>query len=70
MLYSIIPREEIWAETEEFSILEMKVNGCMVEVATYDANNGVVLRILSTDPQDYLNPQYQPGTFIPLVNKT
>lgn len=67
MLYSIIPDEEIWAETDEVGIYELYINGCMMQVASMDGKSGVIIRILSTDPQDYLNPKYQPGTSIPFI---
>lgn len=65
MIYSIMPEQEIWKELDkESKSREVIVNGCIVEVESVNGTNGVVKRIVSTDPQNFL--KYQPGMSIDL----
>jgi hypothetical protein len=65
LLYSIIPDEEIWAEgTACANFHEMEIDGCLMQVEPIDAARGRVVRILSTDPEAYLHPAFQPGSIV------
>lgn len=67
MLYTIIPYEEVFDEGDQIlSSREISVGGIFMQVQPGDNNSGQIARIISTDPQDYLNPNYQPGTMISL----
>lgn len=67
MMYTIIPQEEIWNEDITSTVEQnVTVDGCVMQVQPVDAANGVVTRILSTDPQDFLNLRFQPGSLVPL----
>lgn len=67
MIYSIIPPEEIWDESNaDPTFREVDINGCLMQVEQLTATRGRVVRLLSTDPQDFLNPSYQPGSFLNL----
>lgn len=69
MLYSIVPDEEIWTEeASDSSFHEVEIDGCMMQVEPIDAARGRVVRILSTDPQAYLNPAFQPGSVVLMQN--
>ncbi len=70
MLHSIVPVEEIWAETDlpAAELREVMVHGCMMQVEPIDSSSGKVVRILSTDPQDYLKPEFQPGRIVLLTD--
>jgi hypothetical protein len=47
--------------------MEMMVEGRLLQVLPgTQAGTGTVQRLLSTDPQDYLDPRWQPGTVINL----
>jgi hypothetical protein len=70
MLYSIVPVEEIWAEAD-VPVPERRdviVNGCMMQVESTGTSLGRVVRVLSTDPEHYLKPEYQPGSFVVLTD--
>lgn len=45
---------------------EMVVEGRLLQVLPGQGGTGTVQRLLSTDPQDYLDPRWQPGTVINL----
>lgn len=44
--------------------MEVLVHGRLVEVAPVGAGAGRVVRLHSTDPQDYLAPSFQPGAVV------
>lgn len=44
--------------------LEVRVRGRLVQVAPAGPGSGTVVRLISSDPQDYLDPQFQPGASI------
>jgi|GEM_PF-561825 len=70
MLYSIIPEEEVWADDSfDCNFHDTVIDGCMVQVEPIDGARGRVVRVLSTDPQAYLNPAFQPGSLVPLTNR-
>lgn len=48
------------------SPLEMMVEGRLVQVLPDGDGTGVVERLISTNPQDYLDPRWQPGARISL----
>lgn len=67
MLYSIVPNEDIWSEDSvDYNFHEVMIDGFMVQVEPIDGVSGRVVRVISTDPQAYLNPTFQPGSLVPL----
>ncbi|HEY8532017.1 MAG TPA: YlzJ-like family protein [Limnochorda sp.] len=67
MLYTIYPLELVLGEEEGEgpALVELSVAGRPV-MAARDPSGGLTLhRLLSTDPADYLNPGFQPGTILP-----
>lgn len=67
MLYSIVPNEDIWSEESvDYNFHEVMIDGFMVQVEPIDGASGRVVRVISTDPQAYLNPTFQPGSLVPL----
>jgi hypothetical protein len=46
------------------SYSEMSVSGIMMQVSQTNNKDFRVERILSTNPADYLNPRFQPGSII------
>jgi hypothetical protein len=64
ILYTPIPLEEIFPEDEsEYEKQKwIEVGGRLVKV--YDLQNGQyeIQQLLSTNPNDYLNQQFLPGT--------
>lgn len=65
IIYSPVPPDLIWfnEKQSEFRVLEENVNGLTVQVVV-SADNARIERILSTDPQDYMNVCCQPGVVL------
>lgn len=65
-IYSPLPPEMIWEGWEDFKPVwqEIKVNGRILQVEMQGFNQARVVRLLSTDPADYLNSAYQPGCIL------
>jgi hypothetical protein len=73
ILYTIIPLEAVFDwETEngfhEFSTDEVLIKQGSVSLLTQPLPGGQykINRIISTDPQDYLKPEWQPGSIMSL----
>ncbi|MDG0871095.1 hypothetical protein FLT15_31120 [Paenibacillus thiaminolyticus] len=68
MLHSIIPMEEIWRGYEkEPRFFEMNRNGRTLLVQAVDGRTVRIERLLKEqDIQDFLQPEYMPGTMISL----
>lgn len=49
--------------------LEKVIDGTKVTVEPAGENTVRVIRIISTNPQDFLNPRLQPGSLIPYTLK-
>ena len=70
ILYTIIPPEIIFdepdsqKEEEQQSDVEIKRGGLSLMVQPLPGGQAKVTRIISTNAQDYLNPQLQPGTIM------
>ena len=47
--------------------MEMRVEGRLLQVLPGANGTGMVQRLLSTDPQDYLDPRWQPGAQVSLT---
>ncbi|MFY9371621.1 MAG: YlzJ-like family protein [bacterium] len=69
ILYTTMPLENVYQGLEDMrpSYLEVEMAGTMVVVEPIGLNQGRIVRILSTDPQDYLHPGLQPGRIINFV---
>ncbi|MDK2820545.1 MAG: hypothetical protein PWP31_510 [Clostridia bacterium] len=68
MIYSPIPPEVIWEGALNYSpkLEKIKINNIEVEVEPLNLNQARIVRIFSTDPYDYLDNAYQPGSIINL----
>ena len=69
MIWSVIPEEIIFPQNRTEDMLSwrcMDHQGRRVLVAPGKDGTGVIMRLLSTDPQDYLDNSLAPGTKIPL----
>lgn len=70
--YTILPLEAVMDGIEDMAAnsIEVTVNGITMQVQPLNATQASIVRIISPNPQDYLNPQYSPGkviTFQPTV---
>ncbi|WP_338834836.1 hypothetical protein MHLNE_11310 [Moorella humiferrea] len=70
-IYSPMPWELIWEGAENFypNYQEIKVGRLTLEVEPLSFNRARVVRLISTDPADYLDGPYQPGAFLEFVPK-
>lgn len=68
LLYTIIPMESIFeSETdnqEDFHEIEIMQGQASLLIQSISGGKYKITRIISTDPQDYLRPEWQPGTII------
>jgi len=68
LLYTIIPPEYIFEEsdpeTEQEAEFEIKRGSLSLLVQPLPGGQAKVSRIISTNAQDYLNPQWQPGSIM------
>ena len=67
IIYSVMPMEAIMRNMDalEYNYMETEVDGVkmLVEHSASSAEAKIV-RLLSPNPQDYLNPRYSPGQTI------
>ncbi|MBM4763908.1 YlzJ-like family protein [Bacillus sp. B15-48] len=66
ILYTMMPQELIFPEQEnqDESQLMLNYKGIQVLAEQEDARSYRIVRVMSTDPSHYLNPDYTPGTKI------
>jgi len=71
ILHTAMPLELVLAGSNEFkpSYDEIDIRGCKVLVERMDANRASVVRILSTNPADFMDPTLFPGAIITFVAK-
>ena len=70
LLYTIVPAEAIFSEdnpdeglvSNDTMVIEME--GAQLLIQQSGFGHGKVQRIISTDPQHYLDPRWQPGSTI------
>lgn len=70
ILYTTVPMELIFPlETDTFQKQKtMNLNGVPVLVEYSDPQTIQIVRVLSSDPQHFLDDRYSPGTKISLFN--
>jgi hypothetical protein len=70
ILYTIFPEEVIFAEAEpenrsfEADPVEIEQGGIRLMVRPHPGGRMEVVRVISTDPQDFMNPKWQPGMIL------
>ena len=70
ILYTTIPMEFIFpALQEEFQSIEMVTWQGVPMMVQKEEQQMRVLRVLSTNPNDYLNQQIEPGQYLPFPPK-
>lgn len=66
--YTIIPSEELFLGDEEPpALIAAAVSGVPVLVAPLGDGLARIERLLSTDPNHFLDPRFQPGTLVSLT---
>lgn len=66
IIYSPVPLEQIISgiENDIEAPQEVEVDGLLMQVQPIDGNRARIVRLISPDPQHYLNPRYAPGSVI------
>lgn len=66
MLYTAVPLEQIWQgyEQEVKPTMEIALGGVIMEVEPLNAKQVKMVRLISPNAQDYLNPRFAPGTIM------
>ena len=70
LLWSIVPTDSIFAtETKDISLLR-SVPAAEATMILSDVGGGMgkIERLLSTNPNDYLRPEWQPGCLVRLAD--
>lgn len=66
MLYTIVPMDMVLSSAIEMDLdfEERQINGELVQVTKCDDKNYSVVRVISTNPNTFLRPEYQPGAVL------
>jgi hypothetical protein len=70
LLYTIVPVEAIFSDDDpdegliSNDTMVVEIDGTRLLVQQSGFGHGKVERIISTDPQHYLDPRWQPGSVI------
>ncbi|NLY31035.1 MAG: hypothetical protein GX047_10465 [Firmicutes bacterium] len=69
MMWTIIPPEVVWEGVEERpkDLMELSWQGVQVLVEPMQFGQGRIVKILSTDPRDFLRPELAPGSVVDLL---
>jgi hypothetical protein len=65
--YSIMPFESVMQgmdDADYAKTVELVINGITMQVQQINTQQAAIVRLISCNPQDYLNPQYAPGRII------
>lgn len=64
--YTVMPLDVVMNGIDEMKDhpMEVSVNGITMQVQPINATQATIVRLISPNPQDYLNPQYSPGRII------
>lgn len=67
-LHTVIPDELVWEGLSVGpNLVKTAVAGVDLLVEVLPGGQGRVSRLLSTDPYDFLDPRFQPGTLVALA---
>ncbi|NLP36623.1 MAG: hypothetical protein GX357_03095 [Firmicutes bacterium] len=68
MLWTIVPLSLVMEGSETFTpqYKEIKRNNAIIIVEESDHSAAKIVRVISTNPSDYLHPALQPGSIIKL----
>lgn len=67
ILHTIVPPELLFEETERAPLIRASLGGVSVLIEPIGEGEGRIERLLSTDPQHFLQPHLQPGTIVKLM---
>jgi hypothetical protein len=62
ILYTVLPIETVLEGLEqERNFVDIQLEGLTLTVEPVSLEEAVIVRVISTDPRHYLNPQFSPG---------
>lgn len=64
IIYSPVPVEMLFKSEPEKNFQELTIDNRIIVVDQTQSSIPSIHRVISTDPQDYLNPNFQPGSRI------
>lgn len=66
IMYTSMPLEWVFEGYDQFNptYTEIVYDGVQMLIEPTGSFQGKIVRLLSCNPQDYLNPNYSPGTII------
>jgi hypothetical protein len=66
IMYTPLPLESVLEGMDGMTddLSEISMNGVRLQVKMLSGNQAQVVRLISPDPQQYLNPAYAPGSYI------
>lgn len=66
IFHSIIPLDEVFkgSDQQESEYVDVDVGSVKMQIRPTGIGQGRLVRLLSTDPLDYLRPEYQPGSLV------
>lgn len=64
MLWSIIPQEIVFQRDDGLKRNYIQYKGRTVQTVTYADGREMITGLVSSDPQDYLNLDFAPGSYI------
>ncbi|MGE5592265.1 MAG: YlzJ-like family protein [Betaproteobacteria bacterium] len=68
ILYTVLPLELVLEGMDkERTFMDVEINGIAMTVEQVSANEAVIVRLISTDPQHFLDPALQPGSRVRLT---
>ncbi|WP_281887547.1 YlzJ-like family protein [Paenibacillus sp. YYML68] len=66
--YTIMPLEAVFEGYDKLEeatpAMEVVINGVTMQVQPINTQQAAIVRLISCNAQDYLNPQYAPGRLI------
>lgn len=69
ILYTLMPVDAVLEGTDrEYEIDEITIDGVKLLVEPVNSRFGKISRLISTNPQDYLKPQFSPGSIFEYKN--
>jgi len=64
VIYTLVPAEMLVLSKKSPQIKEVQLGGAILILEETESGKAKILRLISSNIQDYLNPDYQPGTIV------
>lgn len=62
LLYTLMPLDIVLdGADDDYELDEITIDNIKLLVEPIDLKHGKITRLISSNPQDYLNPKYSPG---------